>query len=417
MKSTTFNKLYHYGSLFTFLLIPSGFYQLILAVLLFVFICWVVKSEYKLIPKIITRPEIFLPALLYLYIAAGIFFSSNFNDALSSLSTKLPLIIFPIIFGSSAIIQTDLINKGRNLFIISLILCLAAALIYALFDTIETRKMTILINEAIYNKFSWYGLTRLFDNWHPTYVSMFVNLSISILFSKLINGEINKFRVWVIILILFLMVSLFLLYSLIGIITMLLLAIYHGIIYCKSLKYSNARVVLIICALSLFFAFLFYFNPLKLDKIESLKNKEWKITDNQNERNLLTMRVAKWQTHINIIKKYWLFGTTAGDINQIRQNAYIASGFPDLAKYNYNAHNEYLEVFATYGIIGFVLFMTMLIVPLFKRNYPDFLPFLIIIMTASFTESILNRQQGILFFIIMYTIYTKRESIAKYKSN
>jgi O-antigen ligase len=165
----------------------------------------------------------------------------------------------------------------------------------------------------------------------------------------------------------------------------------------------------------LFIAFNFlYFNPFKIQKIETLKIRDLKITDNYNERNILTIRLAKWDAHLLVIRDHLPWGTTEGDIRQLRQEAYKKKNFKDLVLHNYNAHNQFIEILAMFGIPGFLLFAGMLLLPFYKIEYLRAYSFFIIITSTTFlTESVLQRQQGLNYFMFFYAFYTLPRSVKK----
>jgi O-antigen ligase len=152
---------------------------------------------------------------------------------------------------------------------------------------------------------------------------------------------------------------------------------------------------------------LVYTNPMKLEKIDKLRQKGWHATDQDGQTNVLTIRLAKWTAHMGVLHKNYLFGATPGDIKDLREQAYEEKGYKDLALHNYNAHNEYLEVLATYGIAGFLIFLFILLAALFQpAGHPLLLPFMIAALIAFTTESMLERQQGLLFFFFFYSLLT-----------
>lgn len=70
-----------------------------------------------------------------------------------------------------------------------------------------------------------------------------------------------------------------------------------------------------------------------------------------------------------------------------------------------NFHNQYLQIFAELGIIGFLLILAMLLISVKKAvKHKDFLhiSFTVLAITVFLTESFLWRQRGATFFIAMY---------------
>jgi len=391
-------------------IVPSGFYALDIAALAFIGICRILQGDLRQYRPFLKKPSVFFPILFYLYIFSGFFFSHNFGEALSTLSEKLPFLLYPLIIGCMSGLNDVLLHKACRAFVLSLIICLGAALLYAAGDMLITHVYTIQLGEAVYNKWNWYGLTRLFGDWHPSYVSTFCNLAIAVLMSTpALDKASPRGRGFTLAAFLFLSLCVFLLYSITGIITWCCLLFFFG---CKWLLRKRlpigASLGIALSVMALLAAFL-YINPLKIEKIQKLKEKGWSATDRQDERTVLTIRMAKWTTYLDIFKSHAFFGTTAGDIKNLRKKAYEEKSYTDLASYNYNAHDQYIEMLTVYGIAGFSLFLAMLWAAWRAPGTGSLLlPFIGITLIAFTTESLLERQQGLNFFMFFYSLLTLR---------
>ena len=399
--------------------IPSGFYFLEIPLLAIIGVCRIAEGNFLPSPRIFKKPQLFFPIALYLYTCIQFFFSHNFGEALSSLSTNLPLLLYPLILGTYENFDRDLIRRAERWFLTSVCLSMLIVIAYAAYDVLTTHENTILIGESVYNKFSSFGLVRVFSNWHPTYVALFVNHAIIIAIKEFaVSLRKRKLSSFILPSFVFLLlsVSLFLLNSMIGFIAFIAILFYYCSIYLGKKEIDRTTSISILCLL-LFCALNFlYFNPFKIQKLESLKSKELKVTDHYDERNILTIRLAKWETHLSVIQQHLWWGTTQGDIKEIREAAYKEKDFMDLAAHNYNAHNEFIETLAMYGIIGFSLFLGMLFLPFYKMENRRSYSFFIIITTLTFlTESVLNRQQGLNYFMFFYSLYTITGPVAAMK--
>jgi len=70
-----------------------------------------------------------------------------------------------------------------------------------------------------------------------------------------------------------------------------------------------------------------------------------------------------------------------------------------------NFHNQYLQSWAQVGIVGFLLLLYAVIGPLFTKNqHPLFLIFIGLTLVGLLTESMFERQSGVLFFAFMYPL-------------
>ena len=405
----TTQKIYHFSIIAIACLIPSGFYQLTLAALAVTAICWFVQGNYKQLRNIKQQPHVILFFLFYFYIAAGFFFSDDRGEALSSLSVYLPLILFPLFITCSDMVTEKLMRQAESAFIYSTCLFMLIALLYATYDVSQTHTTELIQGGAVYNKFTYYGLTRVFDNWHPTYMALFCNHAVFLAIRRAIAKcqEKNKSTAFgYTALIVFLSVCIFLLNSITGIVALMIIFLHFIIVLLRKIKLSGYfKIILGVFCIGIAVAFL-YINPFGIQKLERVKDQKIAITDDYHERNMLTIRLAKWETHLVIISRHPLFGTTVGDIRNTRKRTYEEMKFNDLALHNYNAHNEFVETAATYGIVGFVLFIAMIITAARRATNRNFGLFLVIVLVTFLTESILERQQGMNYVMFFFAFYT-----------
>ncbi|MEX1190263.1 MAG: O-antigen ligase family protein [Bacteroidia bacterium] len=124
-----------------------------------------------------------------------------------------------------------------------------------------------------------------------------------------------------------------------------------------------------------------------------------------NDENLSTAgkRVLIWESAGGVIHDHFWIGTGVGNDNAALKKEFENRGYKYLASRNLNAHNQFIQAFITLGISGFLFMLLYLFFPLWIGiKNKDFLliAFSWIIILNAFTESILNRQAGVLFFTI-----------------
>lgn len=114
-------------------------------------------------------------------------------------------------------------------------------------------------------------------------------------------------------------------------------------------------------------------------------------------------------------KKIWLtgFGINASD-NAIQEKHKQYNLFKDYQYHNF--HNQYIQFFSELGLFGFLVFLAMVFLNL--KNAIKNKNFLHIVFAVSMiilflTESLLCRQRGIIFFIILYCIFNTIPSKTK----
>lgn len=116
-------------------------------------------------------------------------------------------------------------------------------------------------------------------------------------------------------------------------------------------------------------------------------------------------RAKIWKASIPIIKNNILIGVGTGDV----ENKLLKQYKINKLKIKSNIHNQYLDYFMRFGLVGLLLFLLVLIYPIYYaikiKNYILFC-FSILIMGSCMTENILSRQLGIIFYTYFnYLLY------------
>lgn len=103
-----------------------------------------------------------------------------------------------------------------------------------------------------------------------------------------------------------------------------------------------------------------------------------------------------------------LLGFGTGDSQARYNQTYISANLPWAEMDSFNIHNMYLESLFSMGVVGALILLSILIGSLYigyvSKNKP-YLMFLTIFMIAGLTESLLNRQYGIIFFLFVNFIF------------
>ena len=146
--------------------------------------------------------------------------------------------------------------------------------------------------------------------------------------------------------------------------------------------------------------------------IISIPNTSKRINDTKNEVKSLMGTSAKytnpriylWKHAAEIIAEEPLLGYGVGDAKKALINTFKVKNIP-FSGNNYNFHNQYLQSWAEIGILGVILLMFMLLRPFFEKGqHPLFLIFLGLTLIGFMTESMLERQAGVVFFAFMYPL-------------
>lgn len=412
---------------------------------------WIISAGFK--HKMIKLRENILAvgmiALYFLY-ALSLLWSDNIEFALSDLFLKSPILILPLIIAS----QERLTKKQISQILLSFALSSLFLNFFCLIDACISYMQTSEINEFFYHKFT--------VNMHSAYQAMYTCFSIAVfiylrLKQKYISNLIMLVAVFLQLTFILVLSSRMQLLVIMVLIPITILPIY----YRKSKLFLGITYVVLIFLFGKF-----------IMSMPSALNYRFKQTvshvknigvhaDNSDPRKFI------WSEALIVIKDNWLIGTGVGDVKdelierysqvisqssiseslidsivgQIEQNTKTTNYLRQKAKLNnksyqeqlyayaknslkrkksryrtsfdrgYNFHNQYLQIFGAIGIFGFLLIMWLLLAPFFKslknQNYL-LASFIFIVGSSLLTESMLERQAGVIFVIFFYLILTTR---------
>ncbi len=316
-------------------------------------------------------------------------------DETSIISKNLSLILFPIVIG---IINKDLFNKKTEYrsyialtFSLGLIAYPLLVIIYYMVS-----KAPVETGVAL-NIFSLYEIKRaLFTKndlglyFHNVYYSSYSIFSITLLF--LISFKNRLIERYKYVLIFFHILLIFIAAARLPIFIGFLV---FGILTFMKIKSTKKRIILL---LSIILVSTFTFTKYKYIRYKFVKDLPIAF-----ER-----RINVWTNSIECIKENPFGNGIKGFHNCLyEKNLYSFSGDEKTSKVN--AHNQYLNYFGGYGILGilFFLFLLTYLIAIAIKNKNDIVTILLIILFLSFlTESWLQRQYGLVFFMFFITIFS-----------
>lgn len=122
----------------------------------------------------------------------------------------------------------------------------------------------------------------------------------------------------------------------------------------------------------------------------------------------IMQRIEFWKASLGIIRDNWLTGVGTGDMNEAFQQQYVKMDSKLKPDQRWRAHNQFLSVFAGFGVLGFLWFLIAVFFPAWKlRGFSDyfFLVFMIIGILSMMTEDTLESQMGVTFFTFFYCFF------------
>jgi hypothetical protein len=134
---------------------------------------------------------------------------------------------------------------------------------------------------------------------------------------------------------------------------------------------------------------------------------QYKATHNASGHSVM-QRLEFWKTAWSIIRENWHTGVGTGDLDRAFQEEYNRSGSLLEKEFRWRSHNQFLSIFAAFGIFGLAWFLFSLVFPAIRLSkFHDFyfLSFFIIITLSMFTEDTLETQAGVTTFAFFYSFY------------
>jgi len=339
---------------------------------------------------------LWLLPLLYLFYLVGLLWTSNFKYAGLDLQIKMTFLLLPLLIGTIRY-STEDIERILNGFLLGCtvacvyLLCLASVLYW------ETNSLLTFFYASFTSPLM-----------HPTYFGMYINFAILIVVARLFTKqERGSFVFYGFLLMFYFIIALLIEARTAQAATLLtVLTIIGYIIYKKS--YSKQSLILLAGIFILSGAANNYLNRINNRYALVGQALEKKVeTSVKKQYDSTTGRLEIWKFTGKLIRNNFLIGTGTGDVRDELVKLYYAHDFEYGYAKKLNAHNQFLQLWATLGLFGFLLFLAILLIPMLKfYSYSSLLfpLFLIIIVLNSLTESILEVQRGVLFFSFFYSL-------------
>jgi hypothetical protein len=128
----------------------------------------------------------------------------------------------------------------------------------------------------------------------------------------------------------------------------------------------------------------------------------------------LWQRIEYWKTGVRIIRTHWLLGVGTGDVQHAFDLQYTADHSRLFKENRHRAHNSYLTAWISFGIIGFFVFLWMLIRFLkiqWRAHYFPGVVFILISLITFLIEDSLETQMGVSFFAYFYALFMTPQAL------
>ena len=371
--------------------------------IIFVIICnWLISGIY-----LTTVPQLFKErwriltlsfVSLYVLYILGMLYTTNYSYGWIDLGMKSSLLIFPVIFATS-----DFQFSKRETWLILKVFaagCIAGSL--------------LLIGRAFYfseflSQPGGYYYTRLSWNFHPGYYAMYLAFAMSnIICFLLIRQTVSGFLQVAahILILLFLTLMIVLLSSKAGLLIWLAVVVFYTSLLIFRYKRRVTGALFFGCSVTVFALFLFLF-PTAVSRVSQAKQDISTADSIGNSARSTGDRVLIWKSSKEIVKQNFLFGVGTGDVRDKLMEEYRRGDVIAILKHYLNAHNQYVQTLIALGVLGLLLLVTMMIAPAilsFRRENYIYFAFLFIVGISMFFESMLERQEGVVFYVFFNVV-------------
>ncbi|ADV48884.1 hypothetical protein Celal_1573 [Cellulophaga algicola DSM 14237] len=323
------------------------------------------------------------------------FFSNETQIAFRSLQKNIVWLVLPILFSLSVSL-----NEREKFYILLKFALISQA--YAIFIFLSACYK--FYNGGEINVFFYDDLTTII-NFHPVYFSLYLLFSLSTI---IVGYQKNVFKCSIYLILLLFIFDSFLL-ILLSSKNILLIFFILSIFFV--FKHYNNRNWFVITFILLIFMFKSSitgqrFQDSIFSKWELLSKNTYSYDD---EFTGVTLRLITWKLVISSMNhEDYILGIGSGDSQNFIDNTYKKYKMDGAGYLGYNMHNQFLEYFLRFGIVGISLYSVILFVS-FKKAIEDrnflYLIFLFSFSSLSLTESNLQVHRGLVYFVLFNSLF------------
>lgn len=340
---------------------------------------------------------VWLLLIPYLLVVLSLLYTTNTAAGIYVLDKKIALFILPLALGTMPQISATDVRKLMLIAIVSVAIALLVCILFAAFRQMNDHP----------GAFFWEAFTAPLDGFHPTYLSLYINVLIAYLgYYALENtGRLTVLaRVCISGIIGLFCVAQILLSSKIQLLCSLLLLSFLVINFSRIF---NMKIVVPILLIFIVVTGYFLRSSYTWERFTHITTFQYQLDAPTKTFNELTIRFGIFECAIDVVKENPVLGVGAGDVKEELYRAYRNNDF----KFGYldslNPHNEYLSHLLAFGTVGLSLFLIVLFTLLyyaFRRRDIVFILFLSLVMVSFMFESMLERNKGTILFALFSSL-------------
>ena len=361
------------------------------------------EKRYKYLSKGKVKLLLFLISPYILYLIEFIF-SKDSKIMLSYLETGVFILIFPLF---SMFYIDSFSNKLLSFIKLTYVISISLLNVYILFYLYSIGFSKLFEQDSFYNPV-FRNIYSNISGVHLPYLGLIYMLGVIIQLIKIIDSFRylkTSFVFLISINIILLVVSTFLFSARMALMASSIVLVY---IFFNLLKTQRQKVTSVFVMFLVFILFS-QASPIKRRLLEISSTKlEMPDKSYTGNHKAVNFRYVIYSSSFKIIKENLFFGLGLGKV-QKELNKYYEKidykGYDDFTTKKYNTHNQYLEYFIAYGLMGLIYFILYVFLGFKFNNDLLYRSFVILIGLAFLTENFLTRQAGVLFFVSFNTIF------------
>lgn len=374
------------------LLIPNWHGKL----LVFLGLVWILSLKRNRFGNIFKGNRLFIfIILLFLVELIGLFYSLNTKSGLAAIESIIPLLILPfIIFYSDEIFDNKTIRHTLISFVagvITLNLASLAFISYDLWDPKNLQSNIILANNSIVQI-------------HPAFVSLYLSFCIFFLMDQYFPLETaNRSKLgWILFSLVTLITYMVWINSRTGILSFCIAFIFYSFY-----RFHSRGRVISLSILTIFFIVI-YVVPFSHERFINtpqlvLKNEADMYSKDPNVYPLIARKQILTCSIELLQGSEFFYGYGTGDFRDVLRECYKDKNYTSLYEKGLDSHNEYFAQMHRHGIIGLLLFASLLIMPFWyalKYRSPLLAVFIILFAITALFENVFSAQKGVTFFAL-----------------
>lgn len=371
------------------------------------------REKFYLLRK---RKEVVAMVLFYLMHISSSLLSNNVPEGFSWVVMRMPLFVFPVSLGL-VYLKKELKERILYAFAVITTVTMLVCILWGAYKSITLNEPSFLYND---------NLTKILDK-QSVYVALLVNLAVfSFGYLLSIGSSLISKRGWVYAGFVVLLIANFLLASRISIAMLyggvLLVAVWQAIQKKKLLQLGVIAVSMAAVGI-----IMVSFFPKTVNRFRELAYTSFEYTHKgaeshfdvdvtRDQWNGANIRLAVWSCGWEVIRQHPVFGVQLGDKLPELMKVYKARQFDFAYESRRNMHNNYLDIWASLGIVGLLIFLYGFLVEPIRQSIKtnDIIGLFIMaaFMLAFVTETYFDRSMGNFmfgFFIAFIVSYRKPE--------